>query len=117
MNNKIIIYATIAIFLLCSVFLSMVELKEADLGKRNVWFLYFTQPKDVSFDFTIENHSDNQNFHWEILVGKNKVQESDTAVAKGETKTIPVSVQDMADKKITITVMSDKNKKEIYKSL
>jgi VCBS repeat-containing protein len=99
------------------IFLSVRENKIADISRQNSWTLYFKDPKNTSLDFTIENHSDNSNFRWEISVSKNKIQEGNVTVKNGETKTIPVSVEDMTDKKITITVIQEENKKEIYKSL
>ena len=98
------------------VFLSVIESGQADLNNKNIWFVYFADPKNSSLDFAIENHSENSNFHWEIFVNKIKVQESDVTISKGETKTIPVSAKDIQGKKITIAVTGD-NKKEVYKNL
>lgn len=101
------------------VFLSVVEKKETDLDRKNIWMLYFQNPKDTLLDFAIKNHSNNPNFHWEIFVNKIKVKEGDVEVPKGETKNIPVSAKDITDmegKKITITVTQGESKKEIYKN-
>lgn len=115
-NNKIIIYSTIAFLFISFVFLSAVEMKQADLNSKNVWMLYFTDPKNNSVDFVIENHSKNTNFHFEILSDKNKVNEGDVQILTGMTKMVPISINDTANKKITVDVTSGDGKKEIYKN-
>ena len=116
LNSKIVIISILAMLLLSFIFLSVLEKRNSDLGRRNVWFLYFTEPKESAKDFAIENHSNNASFHWEIATKKNVIQKGDIIVPKNETKTIPVVVSDMSDKKITITVTQGNNKKEIYKN-
>ncbi|MDD5396792.1 MAG: hypothetical protein PHW24_01895 [Candidatus Moranbacteria bacterium] len=115
-NSKIIITAFSFFVLISFVFLSLVEKKQADINTKNVWMTYFKNPKDASLDFAIENHSKNNNFHWQILSDKTLVNQGDVTVKLGETKTLPVSLSDTQNKKITISVTSsDNNKKEIYK--
>ena len=82
--------------------------------------IYFPNPKSSSLDFTIENHSQNKVFHWQILLDKIIVTEGDSGIALGDMKTISVPKDniDLSDKKITISVTdSNNNKKEIYKNL
>jgi hypothetical protein len=117
MNNKTIIAATLGMLFVSFVVLSAFEWQQADMNNKNIWFLYFASPKGDSLDFVIENHSSSSNFHWQILSDKTVISENEATITKGETKTIPVSVESVANKKITILVTADDNKKDIYKNL
>ncbi|KKQ51440.1 MAG: hypothetical protein US70_C0017G0012 [Parcubacteria group bacterium GW2011_GWD2_38_11] len=117
MNHKLIILAT-GFFLLTSfVFLSVIEGKQADISTKNVWMVYFENPKDKSLNFTIENHSSNANFHWEIMADKDSVTQGNSVITNGAKKTIPVSSDGITNKKITVIITSDNNEKTIYKNL
>lgn len=116
MNNRTIIFTTIAMLFVSFIFLSFTEKKQADINTKNVWTLYFETPKNNSLNFNIENHSTNTNFHWEILSEKSVNNQGDVTLKLGETKTIPVALADTANKKITIVVTAGEAKKEIYKS-
>lgn len=117
MNNKIIILA-ISFFLLISfVYLSLTEKRQADINTKNVWMTYFENPKDSSLDFTIENHSSNTEFHWQILSDKDVIKNGDAVISNGKTQKISANIPDTANKKIIITVSTGEEKKEIYKSL
>lgn len=101
------------------VFLSLVEKQQSNINSKNAWALYFSAPKNDSLDFTIENHSQNKVFHWQILLDKIVVTEGDSSVSLGDTKTIAVPKDniDLSDKKITISVIdANNNKKEVYKN-
>lgn len=114
-ERKIILL--LALFLIISFsYLAFVETRQADLNyQKNWWVVYFENPKDSSLNFTIENHSDTNNFHWEVLQDKTKISESDTQIPKGEKNTIPLNLKDVIDKKITILISDSKDKEEIYK--
>lgn len=102
-------------FTLSSIFLVFVEKRQADKNQgKNWWILYFENPKDNSLDFTIENHSNKSNFHWEILGGGNKIKEGDVEIEKGADWTSDVQNID-PEEKIIIRVSNGENKKEIYK--
>lgn len=108
---------TITMFLLSAIWLSWISKKQMDPDyQKNWWVLSFDDPKSSSLNFTIENHSNSNKFHWEISIDKTKIKEGDVAIDKGQQKTIPVSANNMENKKATITVTSGENKKEIYKS-
>ena len=117
MNNKLIIIATSFFILVSFIFLTIVEKKQADINTKNVWMLYFENPKDSSLNFIIENHSTNTNFHWQILSEKSPVNQGDVVIKLGETKKIPVSIANIENKKTTIIVATGEEKKEIYKNL
>jgi ABC-type transport system involved in cytochrome bd biosynthesis fused ATPase/permease subunit len=80
-----------------------------------VWAIYFENPKDNSLNFTIENHSNNTNFHWQTLADNSPVNQGNVTMKLGETKTVPLSLTNIENKKITIVVTSGEGKKEIYK--
>ena len=115
MNNKIIILATSLSLLASFIFLSVMEKKQADLNTKNVWMAYFDNPKDNTLNFTIENHSDKNSFHWEILKDKNKIQEGNASIANGSSNDIKLSLNDLQNNKITIRVTNNDNFKDIYK--
>jgi hypothetical protein len=114
-EKKIILI--LGLFLLISFFyLAFMETRQADPNyQKNWWVVYFDNPKDSSISFVIENHSDQNNFHWEVFQEKEKLQEKDTRIPKGESATIDsVNLNDLKGK-IIISVSDGKEKKEIYK--
>lgn len=86
--------------------------------QRNWWAVYFVDPKGDSLDFTIENNSEANNFHYDILDGKDKIAENDIPVGRNEKKELDINslVSDIKNKKITISVSDGKETKEIYKN-
>ncbi len=114
MNNKIII-AFLIIFLIAS-FLYLAYIEQSRRGEENFWVLYFADPKSDNLNFIIENHSDKNNFHWEVLADKEKIKEGDENIAEGSTWKRGFQVADIDGKKITIIVLDGENKKEIYKT-
>lgn len=117
MKEKYIILATVVMLLASFVFLSFYEQKQSDINTKNIWVIYFTDPKSTSLDFAIENHSDKSNFHWKVLEGKNVLNEGDTVTANGKTSSIPVATPQAQGKKLIISVTSGNDTKEIYKIL
>lgn len=117
MNNKLIIFATSFFLLISFAFLATVEKRQADINTKNIWMIYFETPRDNSLNFIIENHSTSTNFHWQVLSEKSVAKQGDVIINLGETKTIPVSLSDTANKKNTIILTTGEEKKEIYKSL
>ncbi|GBE16682.1 hypothetical protein BMS3Abin15_00504 [bacterium BMS3Abin15] len=117
MNNKTIIYSLIILLAVSFMFLSFIEQGQRDYDhNKNWWVLYFNDIESDDLHFVIENHSDKNKFHWSIIKGKNKPSlEGDIEVRKGEKRTIKLDVAEYEDKKITIRVSDDEDKKEIYK--
>ncbi|HEX7586115.1 MAG TPA: hypothetical protein VF390_00545 [Patescibacteria group bacterium] len=114
-NNKIIIFF-VALFLLSAIYLSYAEQKQADPNAgKNWWALSFVEPKSNSLSFTIENHSDKNNFHWQVLEEKNILDEGDISINKGDQTDIVVPTENISNKKIIIQVSDGKDKKDIYK--
>jgi hypothetical protein len=116
-NNKLIVLSIIALTLVSAVYLSWIEKKQADLDLgKNWWALSFFNPKSEDISFVIENHSDSNNFHWEVVSGGDRIKEDDISIAKGATWTSDVQADNLAGK-IIIRVSSGSDKKEIYKQL
>ncbi len=115
MNNKIIIVFLI-IFLAAS-FLYLAYIEQSRRGEGSFWSLYFADPKSDNLNFTIENHSNKNNFHWEVLADKDKIKEGDIKIAKGSAWESSFQVADIDGKKIAIIVSDGDNKKEIYKNI
>lgn len=118
MNQKNIIIFIIVLFVLCSGYLFFVSDQglTSDTGK-NWWALYFEDPKGASLDFVIENHSSNDNFHFEVTAQKNKLQEGDVEIRTGENKKIELDLPEAKNTNITVSVSDGSDKKEIYKNL
>lgn len=116
-NDQRIIIASLAFFLLASfIFLACAERRQHNYDhQKNWWILYFENPKDSSLDFIIENHSDKNNFHWEVLVDDVSIDEENINIPKGEKEI--VVTDEIKDKKVIIRVSDGKDKKEIYKTL
>lgn len=102
--------------MLSFVYLSYTETRQADLNyQKNWWVVYFNDARNEEVGFTIENHSKQNNFHWEILVGENKIKEGEAHVSLGEKKKMDFDVV-FQKGKITIVVSDGAEKKEIYKN-
>jgi hypothetical protein len=117
-SRKIIIFIA-ALFIASSAYLFYVDGRDSDLNSgKNWWIIYFDEAKSLSWNFSIENHSDKNDFKYEIFDGKNKVAEGGAVIGKGETRDIALDqkVGHIESGKITITVSDGKETKEIYKN-
>ncbi len=115
-SNKTIVIFTVIFFLASALFLAYTENRQSNENlQKDWWVLSFNDPKSEDLKFTVENHSNENNFHWEILVGKKKTQEGDIKILKGSSWTSNVQLDNLSGK-IIIRVSSGSDKKEIYKS-
>jgi len=116
---KKIILALILFFLSCLFYLAYTEQQQQDYNYgKSWWSIYFNDPRANDLSFTIENHSSEKNFHWEISADKSPLSQGDATVGLGEKKTITIkTIQDIAGKKISIKISTPKGSKEIYKNL
>ena len=115
-QRNIIIFLIVA-FIASSLWLFTVSnnILDKDEGK-NWWAVYFINPESNNLSFTIENHSDNNNFHWEVVSDKIKTKENDVSIKKGSTLSIDPEINPDTAKRVTILVTSQKEKREIYKN-
>jgi hypothetical protein len=118
-SQKLIILSVIIFFILSSIWLFFISAKYMNPDYNSDWWaLHFADPKDQSLNFTIENHSLKNNFHWEITDGTKNIEIGDVEIFKSQKKNIPIDIQNVSDKKIIIRVSTDNNEvKEIYKNL
>ena len=116
MQRKIIIFI-IFLFVLSSAYLlwTAKNFNNPDYQK-NWWALYFENPKSDNLNFVIENHSDKTNFHYVISSGSDKIEEKDVSINKGEIKNIKPALAKTSAGKVTVQVILEENKKEIYKN-
>lgn len=117
MQQKKIIIFIIVLFIASSFWLFRASDKFVDLNDgKNWWALSFSEPKTENLDFAIENHSDQADFHWEVLIKDKKIQEGDEKIEKGQRKNIVVdSISETG--KIMIEVTAGGGGREIYKNL
>lgn len=121
MQQKKLITFLIILFAISSAYLFYVAKNYNDPNyNKNWWVLYFENPKSDGLNFVIENHSDKTNFHYVISANNDKIEEKDISINRGEVKNIPVqnfaSQNNVTGKKITVQVISEDQKKEIYKN-
>lgn len=116
-SHKIIIISLLFFLLASLVCLAWLEQKQRESG--SFWALYFSEPKSDSLNFTIENHSQKNNFRWEAS-GGNKKMEGSLEIKKGSSaeitlSKITLSKSDFDREKITVRVFSGEEVREIYK--
>jgi hypothetical protein len=115
-SNNLIIAITIFFIVISFSFLAYAQTKQQDPNYGKAWWsLYFSTPKDNDLSFYIENHSGQENFHWEITLEKSVVTKGDSVVPLGEKKLIPVKNEGLDGKRVSIKVTAGKTSKEIYK--
>jgi hypothetical protein len=112
-----IISLILVLFVISSVFLFW----QSDQGlnpdyQKDWWSVSFAYAENTDLSFTIENHSANDNFSWEIISGKDTLQKGDAVVARGEKKNIEVDLGNLTNK-VLIRVSDGKESQEIYKNL
>lgn len=117
MKQKKLIFIASSFFFLSAFFLFHQNDRglDPDLGK-NWWTLAFSSlDQNEKIDFIIENHSDKNEFSYEVSVGKEVILE-DTFTAKSKEKTIVriPSIKQQSER-VRITVTDGTEKKEIYK--
>jgi hypothetical protein len=120
MKNKMIILSVVLSFLVGSCFLFLIERKKTDENyQKNWWSVYFTDPKSESLNFVIENHSDKNDFVWELSDGQNKSLKKDRLkIEKGGKKTINLPTDLPSQGKMIITVTDTvSHQKQVYKNL
>jgi len=113
---KKIISSLIIPLVLSFLFLAYTETRQQSPDSQNWWVVYFSNPKDESLNFVIENNSDKNNFHYTISLDKDLIKEADIEINKGIRKKIPVTIENSEGKKITIRVSVGADIKEIYKN-
>jgi hypothetical protein len=116
-KTTLIIAITIFFFIIFGFFLALKENSQMNLANSKTWWTaYFVNPNSQDLSFIIENHSAQNNFHWEIISSGVSLSKGDENIANNKSKTITITNQDSQNKKIGIIITSGNNKKEIYKN-
>lgn len=111
-----IIYFILILFVLSSFFLFWKSDRGLDPDyQKDWWSVYFAYAKNTDLSFTIENHSANNNFSWEIISEKETLQKGEVSAARGEKKNIEIDLSNLKNK-IIIRVSDGKTSQEIYKN-
>jgi hypothetical protein len=115
MPQKTLIIAIISLLVISFVSLAYIESRAKDPNlNKDWWVLSFQDPHSNNLNFTIENHSNTNDFTYTVSQDTNILDKKSIVIPKGETKSI--SVSQTPDTKTTITAWTDsKDKKEIYK--
>jgi len=86
-----------------------------DLGK-NWWTLSFVSPnQNEKLDFLIENHSDKNEFSYEVRVGKELIMKNVFIAKSKEKTTVRIPSIKPQSERVQITVTAGTEKKEIYR--
>lgn len=132
LNQKMVVYVLFLMLIVSSVYLFQKEQAEENLDyQKNWWVVSFADAQDSSLDFTLENHSPNSEFRWEIASGEAVLGSGKIVLPPGGQKTIlfnkktdePVKSSALKspslpqNKKITVKVITGEETKEIYKIL
>ncbi|MEK9151104.1 MAG: hypothetical protein AAB547_00555 [Patescibacteria group bacterium] len=117
MTQKRLIFISSALFVAGSAFLFWQNERELDPDRgKNWWVVSFASPQDpADLSFTIENHSDQEEFRYEIIAGKTVLTRDIFSVRRGETLTINPPLSAKTAERTTVTTSAGKEKKEIYR--
>lgn len=84
--------------------------------QKDWWSVSFAYATNTDLSFTIENHSANINFSWEIISERDILKKGDIIVAQGEKKNIAVDLSNLKNK-VLVQVSDGRESREIYKNL
>lgn len=117
MSQKTLITIFFIMFATSAMFLFWQNERELDPDyNKSWWTLAFAAPQEqTNLSFTIENHSDQNNFRYQIIANKETIAEETLEIKRGETKTIFPSLIATTDIRASVIVTTGKEQKEIYK--
>jgi len=118
MQQKILILFISLLLILSSAYLFNISEKKQDLdAEKNWWIVYFQEPISNDLTFSIENHTQNTSFSWEVFSEKNKIDSGNETIEAGKIKKINYTPNEGLYGKITIQVSVNGESKEIYKNI
>lgn len=117
MSQKTLITIFFILFIASTMFLFWKNERELDPNyNKSWWTLSFASPQEqTNLSFTIENHSDQNNFRYQIIANKEIIAEETLEIKRGETKTVFPSLTATPDIRTSVIVTTGKEQKEIYK--
>lgn len=117
MSHKNLIAFSCLLFACSALFLFWQNERELDPDRNKSWWtLSFAVPQtSTDLSFTIMNHSDQTEFRYEVTASKEVLATETFSVKRGTELTITPPLTAEPDKRTTITVSTEKGKKEIYR--
>lgn len=117
MSQKHLILISLALFAAGAAFLFWQNERELDPDRgKDWWTLSFAIPSSPgSLAFTVENHSDQTDFRYEIIVDRQTLSEETFELKRGATTTIAPELGAHPDARTSVTVTAGMEKKEIYR--
>ena len=117
MLHKTLIAFSGFLFACSALFLFWQNERELDPDRNKSWWtLSFAAPQtSTDLSFTIMNHSDQTEFRYEVTASKEVLATETFSVDRGAELTITPALTAEPDKRTTVTVSTEKGKKEIYR--
>lgn len=117
MSQKTLITIFFILFIASALFLFWQNERELDPNyNKSWWTLAFTNPQESdNLSFIVENHSDQNNFRYQIIANKETLAEETLEIKRGEKKTIFLSLTAIPDIRTSVIVTTGKEQKEIYR--
>lgn len=121
MTHRFLLFITLVLFALSTVFLFWQNERELDPNLGKDWWIiaFVSPPEQENLSFTLENHSVHSRFRYTITVQKAVLFEDILTVNKGETATLhpPLTAADNQRTVITVNPVDapEKNSQKIYR--
>lgn len=117
LSEKHIVIVFCLLFAMSSAFLFWQNERALDPNQgKSWWILSFTEPATrTSLGFTIENHSQETRFQYQIVSEKKILLEDTINLTTGEKRTITPDVTPSETSRTSIVVTSGTEKQEIYR--
>lgn len=107
----------LSLFAISAFFLFVKNEQELDPEyKKDWWVISFAEPNvSESLAFTVENHSQETQFHYQIRSGKTVLAEETFFVERGKRTVITPTLSASSDIRTKILVTHKEEQKEIYR--
>ena len=113
MSNKSIIISLIIFLVLSLGYLAYIQTKQQSIENQNFWIVYFSDFKDNSLNFVIENNGNEENFNYKIFAEEILLKEASVEIEKGAKKEINFDIEKKG--KISVRVNAGNENQEVYK--
>lgn len=117
LSEKGILIIFCALFAISSLFLFFQNSRALDPDyQKNWWTLSFAAPEErTNLDFIIENHSQETEFHYQIVAGKEILLEQSVSVGRSSAATVTLALPASTDARTTVRVTASGETQEIYR--
>lgn len=115
-SEKSLILVFCVLFALSALFLFWKNHRELDPNlNKNWWTLSFAAPEDSqNLTFTVENHTPQTNFHYQIIANNVILKEAALEIERGTSQTVTPETAPTSTR-TSIIVTTGTEKKEIYR--